>query len=162
MIIRPAGTGDARGIVDLVNPVIRNTTVTFTTRERTVAGVARSIAETGAYFVACEGAAVLGYACHFPFRSGPGYVHAREHSITLSPEARGRGLGRQLMLVLEDHARGRQVHVMMAGVSAENPAGIAFHAAIGYREVGRVPQVGRKFDRWIDLVLMQKILGMSH
>lgn len=161
MIIRPAESGDAQGIADLVNPVIRDTTITFTTQERTVAGVTRAIAETGAYFVACDGAVILGYACHFPFRSGPGYAHAREHSITLSPAVRGRGLGRDLMRVLEDHARDQKIHVMMAGVSAENPAGVAFHAAIGYREVGRLPQVGRKFDRWIDLVLMQKILGMS-
>lgn len=161
MIIRPAVSGDAQGIADLVNPVIRDTTITFTTQERTVAGVARAIADAGAYFVACDGAVILGYACHFPFRSGPGYAHAREHSITLSPAARGRGLGRDLMRVLEDHARAQKIHVMMAGVSAENPAGVAFHAAIGYREVGRLPQVGRKFDRWIDLVLMQKILGMS-
>lgn len=161
MIVRPAVTGDAQGIADLVNPVIRDTTITFTSQERTAEGLAQAIADTGAYFVASDGTAVVGYACYFQFRGGPGYAHAMEHSITLAPETRGMGVGRQLMGVLEDHARGRGAHVMMAGVSGENPPGIAFHAAIGYREVGRVPQVGRKFDRWIDLVLMQKILTES-
>lgn len=161
MIIRPAVAGDAQGIADLVNPVIRDTTISFTSQERTAKGLARGIRDTGTYFVACDGAAVVGYACYFQFRDGPGYAHAMEHSITLAPETRGKGLGRQLMTGLEDHARQRGAHVMMAGVSAENPPGVAFHAALGYREVGRLPQVGRKFDRWIDLVLMQKILAKS-
>ncbi|WP_417523365.1 GNAT family N-acetyltransferase [Marinovum sp.] len=162
MIIRPAEPLDAYAIVDLINPLIRNTAVTFTTEEKRSEDIAAAIRDTGAYFVACEGAMILGYACYFPFRSGPGYRHTKEHSIALSSEARGKGVGRRLMAMLEDHARAEGVHSLFAGVSGENPSGVAFHRAIGFAEVARLPQVGNKFGRWMDLVLLQKMLSLSH
>lgn len=60
---------------------------------------------------------------------------------------------------VESHARTHGAHQMIAGISAENPAAIAFHAKIGYRETVRIAQAGFKFDRYIDLVLMQKFLS---
>jgi phosphinothricin acetyltransferase len=81
-----------------------------------------------------------------------------EHSILLAPEARSKGLGRALMLALCDHARAAGAHQMIAGVSAENPDGVAFHARMGFSEIARVREAGRKFGRFIDLVLMQKFL----
>ncbi len=158
MILRLAEPRDARGITELVNPLIRSTTVTFTTEEKSVRDLAKAIRDSGSYFVACEDGRVLGYACYFPFRGGPGYRHTKEHSIALAPEARGRGLGRQLMDHLEEQARAHQVHSLFAGVSGENPAGVAFHRALGFAEVARLPQVGHKFGRWMDLVLLQKML----
>ena len=62
------------------------------------------------------------------------------------------------MAALEDHAKAAGVHSLWAGVSAENSAGIAFHRSVGFAEVARLPEVGHKFGRWMDLVLMQKIL----
>lgn len=157
MIVRPARAEDAAPLVALWNPWIRDTAITFTTDEKTEAGLAADIAARGPAFVVAEdGGALLGFATFFPFRSGPGYAWTKEHTVILAPEARGRGAGRALMAALEDEARRQGVHALMAGISAENPAGVAFHAAIGFHEVARLPQVGRKFDRWMDLVLMQK------
>ena len=159
MIIRAAVRADAAAIADLVNPVIRETAITFTTAEKTPEDLAEAIAEVpGRYQVAEVDGRVLGYACYFQFRGGPGYARTMEHSIAIAPEARGQGLGRPLMAALEGHAREVGVHSLFAGVSAENPAGVAFHAAIGFRQIAVLPEVGFKFGRWMDLVLMQKFL----
>lgn len=158
MMIRKAHAKDAKAITALANAVIRDTAITFTTEEKTETGMASAITESDAYFVACEGDAVLGYACYFQFRNGPGYRHTMEHSIVLDESARGRGAGRALMSALESDARNKGVHSLFAGVSGENPAGVAFHASIGFREIARLPEVGYKFGRWMDLVLMQKLL----
>jgi phosphinothricin acetyltransferase len=62
------------------------------------------------------------------------------------------------MARLEDVARADDIRVLVAGVSGANAGAVAFHAAIGFREVGRMPKVGRKWGQWLDLVLMQKDL----
>ena len=82
-----------------------------------------------------------------------------EHSILLAPGAQGSGLGRALLTAVEDHARAGGAHCLFAGVSAENDAGRRFHARMGYAEVAVLPDVGWKFGRYIDLVLMQKFLA---
>jgi phosphinothricin acetyltransferase len=81
-----------------------------------------------------------------------------EHTIVLGEDARDRGVGRALMTALEEHARAAGVGSLWAGVSAENPKGVAFHERIGFEVVARLPKVGYKFGRWIDLVLMRKWL----
>jgi phosphinothricin acetyltransferase len=105
------------------------------------------------FFVAEEAGAVLGTIA-LARKDGYGEVK----SMFVDPAARGRGVGRALMAALEDHARAGGAHSLWAGVSAENPAGLGFHRAIGFAEIARLPEVGFKFGRWMDLVLMQKIL----
>jgi L-amino acid N-acyltransferase YncA len=161
-MIRAAVPADSARIAEIWNSVIRDTTITFTTAEKTAESIAALIADRiqagNAFLVAVEAGKVLGFAGYGTFRTGSGYVHTREHTVILAEAARGRGLGRALMAALEDHARARGVHAMIGGVSGENAAGIAFHTAIGYRETGRLPETGRKFGRWLDLVFMQKNL----
>ncbi|HMO72543.1 MAG TPA: N-acetyltransferase family protein [Paracoccaceae bacterium] len=163
-MIRPAGPGDAEGILAIWNPLIRDTAVTFNAVEKTaqeVAGmVATRQAALGNGFLVAEGAggAIAGFATWSQFRGGVGYARTAEHTILLGPAARGRGLGRKLMAAAEEAAREEGIHSMFGGVSAENPAGVAFHAAMGYAEVARLREVGWKFGRWMDLVLMQKFL----
>jgi len=162
MILRAAEARDAPAVAAIWNPVIRDSAATFTTLEKTpqglVADFATRAAEGKAFLLAEEAGEILGFATYFQFRGGPGYARTMEHSVILSDGARGRGVGRALMAALEDHARGGGVHSLWAGVSAENQSGVAFHRAIGFSEIARLPEVGYKFGRWMDLVLMQKIL----
>lgn len=159
LTLRPAAERDAPAICAIWNEVIETSAATFTTELKTEAGICADIASRGAAFQVAEiDGAVVGFATFFQFRGGPGYRHTMEHSIQLAPGARGRGAGRALMAVLEEVARARRVHSLWAGVSGENPDGVAFHARLGYVQIARLPEVGHKFGRWMDLVLMQKIL----
>ncbi|PRY25047.1 phosphinothricin acetyltransferase [Aliiruegeria haliotis] len=159
MKIRRAQVGDAGGIVAIANPIIRDTVITFTTEEKSVAGTVQAMQDGQPFWVAEASCGIVGYATLFPFRSGPGYARTREHTIGLLPSARGQGAGRCLMDVMLAEASAQGVHSVFAGVSGENRAGIDFHTALGFREVARLPEVGWKFGRWHDLVLMQKILS---
>jgi phosphinothricin acetyltransferase len=161
VLIRPATAADAAAIAAIWNPYIRDTAVTFNPVEKSTADVAAFIAERDklghATFVAEDGT-ILGFSSYAQFRAGVGYRTCMEHSILLAPAARGRGAGRGLMTAISDHAAAAGAHQMIAGVSAENADGIAFHAAVGFTEIARIPEAGHKFGRFIDLVLMQKFL----
>lgn len=161
-MIRDATPQDAEAIAAIWNPVIRDTPFTFNAQEKTADEVARTIASRQAeghpFLVATDGPRVTGFASYAQFRGGVGYARSMEHTVILSPAAWGQGTGRALMSTLEARARASDVHVLIGGVSAENPAGRAFHARIGFAEVAILPQVGYKFGRYMDLVLMQKIL----
>lgn len=156
MIIRPATATDAPAIAAIWNHYIRNTTVTFLPDEKSTEDVEKMIA-TDVCLVAEEGG-VQGFARYFQFRGGRGYVHTVEHTVLLAPGTAGRGYGRGLMRALMADAATAGKHSMWAGVSGENTGGVAFHAALGFEEIARLPEVGFKFGRWIDLVLMQKRL----
>ena len=159
MTLRTARPSDAPAIAGLHNRIIRDTAVTFTTQERTPEAVARQIAERIPAFLVAETAGRLaGFATYGPFRAGPGYAASCEHTVILDDAARGRGLGRALMTRLMQIAATEGKHVMVAGISGANPGAAAFHAALGFEEVGRMPQVGRKAGQWLDLILMQRIL----
>ncbi len=159
MIIRQAQAQDTQAITQIVNDIVRDTLITFTTHLREPESVQRDIAARGpAFLVAEEDGVVLGFATYDQFRAGPGYAHTKELSINLASEARGRGVGRQLLQKLEMVAKEASVRVLVAGVSSANPTGIAFHVALGFSEVGRMPEVGFKSGQWLDLILMQKNL----
>lgn len=157
-MIRTATPSDSPAIAAIWNAIIRDTMATFTTTEKDPADIAQQIADGKPWWVAEVNNTVQGHATYDKFRNGPGYARTKEHSIHLSKVAQRTGLGRDLMAALESHARTEGVHVMIAGVSSENADGQAFHARLGYTECGRVAQAGFKAGRYLDLVLMQKIL----
>ena len=161
-MIRPATLADVPAITAIINHVIRTTTITFNSIEKTEAEVLAMMQDRRALghemFVADLGQ-VVGYATYAQFRAGIGYARSMEHSVALTDAGQGRGLGRALMLAVEDHARAAGAHIMVGAITADNAASVGFHATLGYDLVGTMPQAGYKFGRYCDLLLMQKILS---
>jgi L-amino acid N-acyltransferase len=105
-----------------------------------------------------DGSGLLGYASYGPFRAPSGYRLSAEHSIYVREDRRGHGIGKALLTALIERARGQGLHALIGGVDADNALSIALHKAFGFQETGRLPEVGRKFDRWLTLVFLQKNL----
>ncbi len=158
MIVRAARPDDAEAIAAIQNPIIRETAITFNSEEKTPDMVREAIESLPCFLVAEHDADLLGFVSYLPFRRGVGYARAMEHTIVLARGARGKGAGRALLAAAEAHARDAGIGSLWAGVSAENPDGVTFHARLGYETVASLPKVGFKFGRWMDLVLMRKWL----
>ena len=158
-MIRLAEARDAGQIAALWSEMILHTTSTFTAEPKTERAIGAMISERkGAVFVLELKGHFSGFVTFGSFRQGPGYAATVEHTIVVAADAQGAGHGRALIQRAEAAAREAGHHVMVAGISGTNDAGVRFHARMGFAEVGRMPQVGRKWGQWLDLVLMQKIL----
>lgn len=155
-MIRTATPADAAAIAAIWNAAIRDTTITFNPVEKTDAEVVGLTAHD--CLVWEYDGQVMGFARFFQFRGGEGYRFTVEHTIMLHTDGHGRGGGRALLDAICTAAKAKGMHTMFAGCSAENPEAIKFHAACGFVTVATLREVGFKFERWIDLVLMQKIL----
>ena len=102
---------------------------------------------------------VAGYASYSSWRVHPGYRHTVEHSVYVVEAFRGRGIASALMGALVERATAESRHVMMAGICSTNTGSIALHERLGFETVAVVPEVGRKFGRWLDLTMMRLPLG---
>lgn len=160
MKVRAATAADASAICDIVNPMIRDTLVTFTTIERSVDEI-KDLIDTHPHrvLVAEFNNEIIGFASCGPFRSGPGYANTCEHTLYVGEGGRGQGVGRRLLERLEIQARNDGVHSLVGAISGANPGAIRFHAQNGFAQAGRLHRAGHKFGQWIDLVLMQKFIG---
>jgi len=165
VLIREADVDDLAAICLLFNQLIPTTTIAWRDAEATLDEQRAWFAEQRRHgdpvLVADDDGEVVGYCCWTRFRGGaryPGYRHTVEHTIHVRRDLRRLGTGRRLLTCLMERARRNDVHVMVAGIDSTNEASIAFHAALGFVEVARMPETGRKFDRWLELVLRQRIL----
>lgn len=102
--------------------------------------------------------AVLGYAAYGEWRAFDGYRLSAEHSVYVRKDARGRGVGAALLRELVARARAAGLHVLVAAISGDNAGSIRLHERLGFVRVGRMPEVGAKFGRWLDLELLQLVL----
>lgn len=166
MEVRDASMADVPAIRQLFNVLITTTTVAWrdnlASLEEMRSWFARQRNDDNPVLVAELDGTVVGYTSWSTFRGGDrfeGYRYTVEDTVHVDSAHHGRGVGRVLVHALLDEGRRRGVHVMVAGIDSDNVASIAFHAAMGFTEVARMPEVGHKFDRWLDLVLMQLILS---
>jgi phosphinothricin acetyltransferase len=162
--IRDATDDDVQAITDLYNALIATTTVAWrdqpsTLEEQAEALEARQLAGYPT-LVADDDGEVLGYTCLTTFRGNgfTGYRHTAELSVHVRGDRHGQRIGSTLIETLMDRARADGLHVLVAAVDADNDASIRFHEALGFEQVARMPDVGRKFDRWLTLVLLQRVL----
>ncbi|MBV9565717.1 MAG: N-acetyltransferase [Bradyrhizobium sp.] len=163
MDIREAVAADACGILRIYNDAVAHTTAIWNEQlsslEQRLAWLAERQQSGYPVLVAAEGPDVLGYASFGPFRPWDGYRHTIEHSVYVDDGARRRGVGHALMAELIRRARIMKKHVMIAGIEATNEPSLRLHARLGFEKTGHLRAVGRKFDRWLDLVFMQLMLA---
>jgi phosphinothricin acetyltransferase len=162
MIVREAEDSDLEAVRRIYNDAVAHTTAIWNEVQvdlddrRRWAGARRALGYP--VLVAIVDGEVAGYGSFGDFRAFDGYRHTCEHSVYVDGRFRRRGVARALVEALVERARGLGKHAMIAGIEAGNAASIALHAGLGFVEVGRLPEVGRKFDRWLDLVFLEKIL----
>lgn len=161
LLIRPARSSDLNGLADLLNNEILNGTASWTLRPKSREAMAQWIVDRngqGYPVLVAEDDEVLGFASYGPFRQGEGYGATVEHTVYVAPTARRRGVASSLMKRLISHAISDDYHRMVGAISADQEASIAMHERMGFRKVGYMPEIGRKFDKWLDLVFMMREL----
>lgn len=161
--VRPATYADLPALLDIVNDAITNTTAWYDSTPRDLeqqrAWFDEKTASGWPVLVAVDTlGGVAGYGSLGPFRTRPAYCHTAEHSVYVAASHRGQGYGRLLLGKIIETATAANYHTLIGGVDSENTASLAFHAALGFIEAGRMCEVGWKFDRWLTLVFMQKML----
>lgn len=160
--IRDAETADLEAITAIHNDAVLNTTAIWNEEAVTVEDRAAWLGDRQQkgypVIVAVDESGVLGYATFGDWRPHSGYRHTVEHSVYVRDGQRGRGIGKALMIELIHRARTLGNHVMVAAIESSNTGSIIMHKRLDFMQVGRMPQVGTKFDRWLDLTFLQLVL----
>lgn len=166
LVIRPSTPADIPAIADIYGWNVLNGTGTFELEAPDSAEMARRrddvLGKGLPWLVAEREGQVLGYAYANHFRPRPAYRFCLEDSIYLAPAAKGQGVGRLLLaeLLSQCEARGARQMLAVIGDSA-NLASIGVHRTLGFEQTGLIRSAGWKFDRWLDVVMMQRALGLG-
>lgn len=162
MQIRDAVVSDLSDILAIHNTAIAESTAIWDTDlvdlDNRVAWFEQRAADGHPILVAEIDGRVAGYASYGQWRPKSGYRATVENSVYVADEFHRRGVATALMTALLERARQAGLHVMVAGIESANHTSIALHERFGFTVVGQMPEVGRKFDRWLDLTLMQLTL----
>jgi phosphinothricin acetyltransferase len=160
--VRPAQLDDAEAIRAIYNIEVTTSTVTFDLVPRSLAEQrAWLLDRSGAHLAVVaedEGGGIVGFGSLSPYRDRPAYRTTVEDSVYVHRDHQGRGIGTVLLGALVEGATAHGFHAVMARVVGGHTASIALHERLGFEVVGTEREVGRKFGRWLDVVLMQRLL----
>jgi len=161
-LVRPATEADLPDILAIYNEAILNTTAVYDYTPHTLAMrrdwfAAKSRSGFPVIVTEVDGQ-VAGFGALGAFRTWEAYRYTAENSLYVAPDYRGQGLGKRLLAHLIETAEALQLHAIVAGIDADNTVSLKLHEQFGFREVAHFPQVGYKFDRWLDLKFMQRLL----
>ncbi|HEY0790332.1 MAG TPA: GNAT family N-acetyltransferase [Chthoniobacterales bacterium] len=163
--VRDACREDLPGLLAIYNDVVLTSTAIYTealeSLEQREAWWQQRTRQGYPVLVVRDGSGVLGFASFGDFRAWPGYRFTVEHSVHVRSDQRRQGVGTALLLGLIDRAVALRKHAMVGGIDAENTTSIRFHENLGFERVAHFREVGRKFDRWLDLVFLEKVLGSA-
>ena len=163
MHLRLAEPHDAESIRRIYNAEVLGSTATFDLRARTAGEQDEWMAEhngTHPVVVAVDDAGtVLGFGSLSTYRDRPSYSTTVENSVYVDGGHRGQGVGRALLEELVRLGTLHGFHSMIARVGGGNAASIALHEACGFEMVGVEKEIGRKFNRWLDVAVLQRMLG---
>jgi phosphinothricin acetyltransferase len=153
---------DAEALRSIYNPEVLESTVTFDLVPRTLDDQLAWIAEHSggrpAVVATDDAGAVVGFGSLSPYRPRPAYAPTVEDSVYVRRDLRGRGVGVSVLDALVDLAGRHGFHSVIGRIVGGHAASIALHERCGFAQVGVEREVGRKFGRWLDVVLMQRML----
>jgi phosphinothricin acetyltransferase len=161
MILRRATEADSEAIRIIYNNEVLTSTATLDLVPRSEADQERWMrGHAGVYaaLVAVYDGEVAGFASLSAYRPRPGYATAVEDSVYVAEAFRGRGVGRLLLLGAVEAARSHGFHSVVGRIVTEQDASIALHKVCGFEIVGVEKEIGRKFGRWLDVALAQRML----
>ncbi len=161
MRIRLATIADAEAIRGIYNLEVTETTHTFDLVPRTLEEQEQWLTSrlgALAVIVAEHDGEVVGFASLSSYRDRPAYRTTVEDSVYVGRDHQGQGIGRLLLTGIVEAARQRGYHTVMARIVGGHEASIHLHQSLGFGVVGIEREVGRKFHRWLDVVLMQRML----
>jgi L-amino acid N-acyltransferase len=159
--IRPAQLSDLDAITEIYNDAVLTTTATFDLEPKSPAerlGWFQSHDERQPILVATVGGNVVGWASLSKWKARPAYDETAETSFYVRSDFRGQGIGRRLKLAIIDEARHLRYHSLIAVVAEGSEASLHLNESFGFRHVGTLKEVGRKFGRLLDVHLLQLIL----
>ncbi len=155
-MIRPVQLTDAAAVAAIYRYYVEETTVSFelvAPDEATMRERIRSVTSARLpYYVWEAGGVVEGFCYAHPWKDRPAYAATLETTVYLSPSIQGKGIGRALMQQLIHDCRAWGAHALIACITAENTHSCHFHEQLGFARVSYFPEVGRKQDRWLDVV----------
>lgn len=165
--IRPSRDDDLPAITAIYAHHVLHGTGTFETTPPTQEDMAARRADVLAkglpYLVAEDGGRVLGFAYCQWFKPRPAYRFSAEDSIYVDPQATGRGLGGALLRELTTCADACGIRKLIAVIGdSANAASIGVHRGAGFIDAGRITSCGWKFERWLDIVLMERSVGAGN